>query len=87
MKRQEQVIYDGHNNLYVMCWTEGDTVFLTDDLFKIERYKDAPAAISMFLMMKNTNCRFLRDTDDSEVSDVHLIVGMLEMSYYFDGRL
>ena len=87
MKLQENVIYDGHNNLYVMCWTEGNTVFLTDDLFKIERYKDAPTAISMYQRMKNAGCRFLRDSDDSEVSDVSLNVGMLEISAHFDGRL
>lgn len=87
MKRQEQVIYDGHNDLYVMCWTEGNTVFLTDDLFKIERYKDAPEAISAYQRMKNVGCRFLRDDDDSEVSDVSLNVGILEISAHFDGRL
>jgi hypothetical protein len=87
MKLQEQVIYDGHNNLYVMCWTEGNTVFLTDDLFKIERYTDAQTAISTYQRMKKAGCRFLRDTDDSEVSDVHLNAGMLEISAHFSGRL
>jgi hypothetical protein len=87
MKRQEQVIYDAHNNLYVMCWTEGNTVFLTDDLFMVERYEDVLAAISMFQRIKSANCRFLRESDDSEVSDVSLNAGVLEISTKFHGRL
>lgn len=87
MNFQEEVIYDQNSGLYVMCWTEGNTVFLTNDLFKIERYRSAQDAISTFQQMKKAECRFLRDSDDSEVPDVWLQVGVLEISTKFDCRL
>lgn len=84
---QEQVIWDQTNDLYVMTWSEGNTVFLTDNLFEIERYKDAEHAISTFQQMKKAGCRFLRSSDNSEVKDVWLQVGILTISTKMNCRI
>lgn len=69
-----------------MCY-DNKTVFLTDDLFKIERYADAKSAIAYFKDIERSKPRFLLELDDSELKDVWLQVGILTISTKMNCRI
>ncbi len=53
--------------LFVMCWTEGDTIFLTDNAEKAATHKNEADAKSYLTRVQNHAQRFLCDRDESEI--------------------
>lgn len=71
------VIYDLANDLYIMCWTEGNTIFLTSDFDKIETYKTRQRATEMIENIKSSNCIFLLNDNQAEILKPDLVAGQL----------
>jgi len=79
MNFEKIAIYDSHNKLYVQCWTEGNTIFLTDKFDKIESYKTLKEANSMLDSIISERCRFLNDKNESDINDPVLEVVILDI--------
>jgi len=77
MKTIDYVVYDRAHDLYVMCWTEGNTIFLTSTFDKIETYNNRMHAVGMAERIKSSNCTFLIDDTGAEISNPDLIAGQL----------
>ncbi len=71
------VLRDKNNRLYFQCWTEGNTIFLTDDFTNVTCFKTVDDAINMAKHIADENCHFLNDADDSELFNVIFQAGIL----------
>lgn len=85
--KTKYVILDKISGLYVMCWSEHNSIFLTDNYAYIEDYKSSEYSIETFQKMKTSNCTFYRDSDDVELINVDLQVGILTISTNFKSIL
>lgn len=78
------VIRDKTHNLYVQCWTEGETIFLTSNMDHIEFYKSLEDANSMVERIQHYAERFLHDSrSEEELHNVVLESGTLEIQTVF----
>jgi len=87
MNIEKFVIRDRNSGLYFQCWTERDTMFLTDDLENIENYSSLKEARSVVDTINNHVGRFLNDKDEKEICDVKLQAGKIIVTYSFEFEL
>ncbi len=83
MRTIDYVVYDRAHDLYVMCWTENNTILLTSIIDGVETYNNRMHAISMVERIKYSNCKFLIAETEAEISDPDLVAGQLVVETKF----
>lgn len=86
MKKRDFAIRDVNSGLFVQCWTEGDTIFLTPNWEEAEKYISLEDAISVRKLINSRAQRFLRDEDESQIpnNQISLSVGKIIVQIFFD---
>lgn len=81
MKKDRYVIVDTNTDTYYLCWSEGNSIFLTEDILEAENtgtIEDAKRLLSMI----NSSTRFLSDETDKELNKLPTLkIALMKVSY------